>query len=133
FGKLRITISPDPLTIAVYESQRLVQRLVIDKQKGTIAFDISAGPVLGLGEGGPQFDRRGHKDEMRNGQGGYRLRTHGGRAAIPWLIGTGGWAMFVHQPIGKFDLTGDTGRFEPINQQASLPLNILIVDARDPA
>src|SRR5262245_29786193 len=132
-GKLRVTISPDPLTINAYENQRLVQRLVIDKQTGVISFDITGGPVLGLGEGGPQFDRRGHKDEMRNGQGGYRLRTHGGRAAIPWLIGTGGWALFVHQPLGKFDLTGRVGRFEPISPQASLPINIYIVGALEPA
>jgi len=120
FGKLEVTISPDPLTIVISESQRLVQRLVIDKQKGTISFGISAGPVLGLGEGGPQFDRRGHKDEMRNGQGGYRLRTHGGRAAIPWLIGAGGWAMFLHQPFGTFDLTGPTARFDPMNAATAL-------------
>ena len=47
FGKLGVTISPDPLTIVIYESQRLVQRLVIDSQKGNISFDISDGPVLG--------------------------------------------------------------------------------------
>ena len=45
-----------------------------------------------------------------SGQGGYRLRTHGGRVPVPWLIGTAGWAMFVHQPYGRFDLTGTEGR-----------------------
>ena len=133
FGKLGVTISPDPLTIVVSENQRLVQRLVIDKQKGTISFGISAGPVLGLGEGGPQFDRRGHKDEMRNGQGGYRLRTHGGRAAIPWLIGAGGWAMFLQQPRGTFDLTGPTARFDPANAEPPLPINLFIIATREPS
>jgi alpha-glucosidase/alpha-D-xyloside xylohydrolase len=133
FARLEVTISPDPLTILINENQRLVQRLLIDQQKGTISFDISAGPVLGLGEGGPQFDRRGHQDEMRNGQGGYRLRTHGGRAAIPWLIGAGGWAMFLHQPNGTFDLTGPTGRFDPVNPAGSLPINIFIVATREPS
>jgi len=132
-GKLTVTISSDPLTINTYENQRLVQRLVIDKQTAVVSFDITGGPVLGLGEGGPQFDRRGNKDEMRNGQGGYRLRTHGGRAPIPWLVCTRGWAMFVHQPFGKFDLTGQVGRFEPISPQTSLPINIFIVGAREPA
>ncbi len=133
FGKLGVTISPDPLTIAIFESQRLAQRLVIDNQKGTILFDVNAGPVLGLGEGGPQFDRRGYKDEMRNGQGGYRLRTHGGRVAIPWLIGAGGWAMFLHQPLGTFDLTGPTARFDPTNAAGPLPINLFIVATREPA
>src|SRR2546430_16553128 len=75
FGKLEVTISPDPLTIVVSESQRLVQRLVIDKQKGTISFDISAGPVLGFGEGGPQFDRRGHKDRSEERRVGKECRS----------------------------------------------------------
>ena len=83
------------------------------RQTGSFAFHLGDGPVLGLGEGGPQFDRRGSVDRMRSGQGGYRLRTHGGRVPVPWLIGTAGWAMFVHQPGGTFDLTGPEGRFTP--------------------
>jgi alpha-glucosidase/alpha-D-xyloside xylohydrolase len=73
FGDLTVTVSPDPLAVSVFERRRLAQRLVIDKQTGAVSFEISS-PVLALGEGGPQFDRRGNKDEMRNGQGGYRLR-----------------------------------------------------------
>jgi alpha-glucosidase (family GH31 glycosyl hydrolase) len=132
FGDLAVAVSPDPLSISVFERRRLVQRLVIDRKTGAVSFDISS-PVLGLGEGGTQFDRRGQKDEMRNGQGGYRLRTHGGRAAIPWLIGTNGWAMFFHDPFGTFDLTGPAGRFVPVNPPAALPLNIFIVAAKEPA
>ena len=45
-------------------------------------------------------------DAMRNGQGGYQLRTHGGRVPIQWLVGTDGWGLFIHQPLGAFDLTG---------------------------
>jgi len=133
FGKIGVTIFPNPLTIDIHESQRLVQRLIIDNQKGAISFELGTGPVLGLGEGGPQFDRRGNKDEMRNGQGGYRLRTHGGRAAIPWLIGAGGWAMFLHQPLGTFDLTGPTARFDPTNAAGPLPINLFIVATREPS
>ena len=90
-----------------------VQRLQVDAQTGSLAFDLGEGPVLGLGEGGPQFDRRGAVDRMRSGQGGYRLRTHGGRVPIPWLIGTSGWAMFIHRPYGSVDLTGGEGKFIP--------------------
>jgi len=132
-GKLSVEISPDPLKIAFKENQRLVQRLSFDQDKGAVRFDIADGPVLGLGEGGPQFDRRGNKYEMRNGQSGYRLRTHGGRAAIPWLIGAGGWAIFIHEPFGAFDLTGAEGRFDPVSPAASLPISIFIVAANDPA
>ena len=132
-GKLSVTISPEPLAITVFENQRQVQRLVIDKQTGSVSFRIAEGPVLGLGEGGPQFDRRGNKDEMRNGQGGYRLRTHGGRAAIPWLVGTSGWALFIHQPFGAFDLTGKEGRFDPLKPAASLPIEIFLVASGEPS
>ena len=71
-----------------------------------LEFSIGDAPLLGFGEGGPQFDRRGAVDAMRNGQGGYQLRTHGGRVPIQWLIGTAGWGLFIHQPIGAFDLKG---------------------------
>ena len=131
-GKLRVTIAPEPLAITVFENERLVQRLTIDKQTGSVSFPIADAPVLGFGEGGPQFDRRGNLDEMRNGQGGYRLRTHGGRAAIPWLVGTSRWALFIHQPFGSFDLTGKEGRFDPAKSAGPLPLDIFIVAAREP-
>ena len=75
-----------------------MQRLRVGAKTGSLAFDLGDG--LGLGEGGPQFDRRGSADRMRSSQGGYRLRTHGGRVPIPWLIGTSGWAMFIHRPYG---------------------------------
>src|SRR5262249_29384139 len=83
-------------------------------------------------EGGPQFDRRGSVDTMRSGQSGYRLATHGGRVPIPWLIGTRGWAMFIHQPFGTFDFTGRQSKFLPTSPQAALPLDIFIVISREP-
>ncbi len=127
-----LKIDRDPLTIRVEDKGRQVQRLRIDQMSGGLSFSIGAGPVFGLGEGGPQFDRRGHVDQMRSGQGGYRLRTHGGRAPVPWLIGTSGWAMYIHQPFGTFDLTGAEGRFNPVSPAAALPLDVFIVGARDP-
>jgi alpha-glucosidase/alpha-D-xyloside xylohydrolase len=68
---------------------------------------------------------------MRNGQGGYQLATHGTRAPVQWLIGTDGWAMFIHQPYGAFDLTGDMGRFTPPATSA-LPLDVFVVSSNDP-
>ncbi len=133
-GAARVEVSADPLTIRVLaKDARLVQELRFEARTASFTFRIGDGPVFGLGEGGPQFDRRGSADRMRNGQGGYRLRTHGGRVGVPWLIGTAGWAMFVHQPYGWFDLTAAEGRFTPARAALALPLDILVVTAREPA
>jgi len=148
-GDLRVKLSPGPLTIRVEAGDgRLVQQLRVDEQAGALNFLVGDTPVLGFGEGGPQFDRRGETYTNRNGQGGYRLRTHGGRVPIQWLIGTSGWAMFVHHPLGAFDLTGKEGRLTPrgVDTPASsvagalegsaagaLPLDVFIVGAREPA
>lgn len=70
---------------------------------------------------------------MRSGQGGYRLRTHGGRVPVQWLIGASGWAMFIHQPLGSFDFTGAEGQFTPFSADAAFPMDIFVVDASDPA
>ena len=107
--------------------------LHVDQETASLCFELGDGPVLGMGGGGPQFDRRGKTDRMQNGQGGYRLRTHGGRAPIQWLIGTSGWGMFIHQPYGSFDLTGQEGRMNPSNPAKALPLDVFVVGARDPA
>src|SRR5213078_4454791 len=104
--------------------------LSFDPQSGALRFPIR-GTLLGLGEGGPQFDRRGSTITARSGQGGYQLRTHGGRVPIQWLISADGWALYFHQPLGAFDLTGPRGRFDP-PQDAPLPLDVFVVDARDP-
>ena len=110
-----------------------IQQIRVDGETGSFVFHLGDGPVLGLGEGGPQFDRRGSVDRMRSGQGGYRLRTHGGRVPVPWLIGTAGWAMFVHQPYGTFDLTGSDGRFTRFGPATALPIDLFIVAAREPS
>ena len=129
-----IHISDDPLTFAIESvSTGSVQELTIDRQTGAVSFDTGNSPLLALGEGGPQFDRRGSFDAMRSGQGGYKLATHGGRLPIPWLIGTSGWAMFIHQPYGTFDFTGDKSKFQPKDLDAALPLDIFFVAAREPA
>ena len=96
-----------------------------------MSFILPTGPLLGLGEGGPQFDRKGIADKMIIGQGGYHLATHGTRAPVQWLIGTDGWAMFIHQPYGAFDLTGPEGKFNPPTASA-LPLQLFIVASLDP-
>jgi alpha-glucosidase/alpha-D-xyloside xylohydrolase len=99
-----------------------------------VSFALGSGPLLGLGEGGPQFDRRGSILNTRSGQGGYQLRTHGGRVPVPWIVGANGWAMFVHQPYGAFDLSGHDGRFVPAADPPAGPLlDLFIVGALEPA
>jgi len=148
-GDLRVKLQPEPLTFSIESRDGvLIQQLRVDKQTGSLSFNTGDKPILGFGEGGPQFDRRGSTYTNRNGQGGYQLRTHGGRVPIQWLIGTGGWAMFIHHPLGAFDLTGNDGRLTPrgIDNPANsvagalsgsttgaLPLDVFIVSSRDPA
>src|SRR5262249_40075208 len=62
-GKLRVRITPDPLTITVTgPSGKVVQELAL-ADDGSMTFRTPA-PVLGMGEGGPQFDRRGQQYPM---------------------------------------------------------------------
>ncbi len=131
-GDLVVKFSHDPPTIQVETARGdVVQRLVLDATRPGLSFLLGDGPLLGLGEGGPQFDRRGTTDRMINGQGGYRLSTNGTRAPIQWLVGTGGWAMFIHQPYGAFDFTAADGNFTP-HAGATEPLDVFVSSSRDP-
>jgi alpha-glucosidase (family GH31 glycosyl hydrolase) len=132
-GDLSVTVSAEPLRFRIESSSRPVQELRIDNETGQLYFSLGDGVVFGLGEGGPQFDRRGNIYSNRSGQGGYRLRTHGGRVPVPWLIGTAGWALFVHQPYGGFNLTGQEGRFDPSSPTVSLPIDLFVIGETDPA
>jgi alpha-glucosidase/alpha-D-xyloside xylohydrolase len=134
FGKIHVAFTSRPLVVAVEGADgRVAQRLRFDEQTGNFTFLLGDGPVFGLGAGGPQFDRRGNAYSMKNSHGGYQLATHGGRLPIPWLIGTSGWAMFVHTPLGAFDLTGQEGRFQRWDSEFPLPLDVFIVASREPA
>src|SRR3989440_343855 len=132
-GNLIVKVTSDPVafTIETLKGARL-QHLSVHKDTGVVSFSTGDSPLLGLGEGGPQFDRRGSTDRMRSGQGGFQLRTHGGRVPIPWLIGTAGWAMFIHQPFGTFDFSGTESKFQPAGPEAALPLDIFFVVANEP-
>jgi alpha-glucosidase (family GH31 glycosyl hydrolase) len=136
-GDVTIRVTDNPLTFMVESpaSSALakVQQIAVDEETGAVSFDTGDSPLLGLGEGGKQFDRRGSLDTMQNGQGGYKLGTHGSRVPIPWLIGTQGWAMFIHQPFGTFDFSGPQSKFLPVGPDAALPLDIFFVASREPA
>lgn len=133
-GDFKFTVSWNPISVTVLNKQAVaVQRFERDESTGALSFLMGDTPLLGLGEGGPQFDRRGSTDAMRSGQGGYKLATHGGRVPIPWVIGTSGWAIFFHQPYGTFDFTGAKGRFLPSSQDVAVPVDLFVVASADPA
>ncbi|HJQ81565.1 MAG TPA: hypothetical protein VJ828_16505, partial [Lacipirellulaceae bacterium] len=95
-GNLTVKIEPAPLSISLLRSNGdVVQSLRFDKDAGTISFRAKA-PVLGMGEGAQQFDRRGTRYTMRDGWGAWERPTHGSWVAVPFLIGTDGWALLVH-------------------------------------
>ena len=116
--------------IVVTRAGRPVQTITLDRDDSTVSFAIGQSPLFGLGEGGPQFDRRGTSYPLRNGQGGYQLRTHGGRVPIQWLVSPDGWGMYIHQPLGTFDLMGSVGRLMPAND--ALPIDVFIAASDDP-
>lgn len=131
-GNLIVRFSAQPPTLRVETTAGTsVQRLSFDAASADMSFLLGNGPLLGLGQGGPQFDRKGSTDRMRSGQGGYQLATHGGRVPIQWLVGTSGWGMFVHHPLGTFDFAGTEGRFTAPG--GLLPLDVFITASPDPA
>ena len=131
----------EALSLRVQAGNGLIQDLRVDQETAAVTFSTGDGPLLGLGEGGPQFDRRGSMVGARSGQGGYQLRTHGGRVPVQWLIDTSRGALFIHWPYGAFDLMGSEGRFVPSAGPTSgsdatppiaLPLDVFVVGTREP-
>ena len=68
-GNLTISVSPNPTRVLIRKSEKeIVQELVLDESTGGLEFNTAGGLLLGLGQGGPQFDRRGHADAMIAGR-----------------------------------------------------------------
>lgn len=133
-GQMKIHASFDPLSMTISSaSGKEIQTLSVDRTNGVVSFATGNSPLLGLGEGGPQFDRRGAVDTMVSGQGGYKLETHGGRVPIPWIIGTEGWAIFFHQPYGTFDFSGATSKFIAKDSAVNFLLDLFFVVSTDPS
>jgi alpha-glucosidase (family GH31 glycosyl hydrolase) len=133
-GDFNVTLSDRPLTIRIDRMMGgMVQELTFDATSSELRFALGDGALLGLGQGGPQFDRRGSKESMVSGQDGYELGTHGARVPIQFLVGTAGWGMYIHQPLGSFDLSGKQGRLLAMNSEAALPLDVFVIGAQQPA
>ncbi len=134
-GNFRVTIEPHPLAVMVCRTDgSLVEKLAFGSAGASniITFQMNA-PVFGLGEGGPQFDRRGALYPMRNGEGVPSLATDGARIPVPFIIGAEGWALFVSEPWGAFDLRGAPGEFHPRSGAPPGKVTLFVVDAREPA
>ena len=130
-GNLVVRYTAEPPMIHVDSATgQPVQKLTLSADQPGVSFLLPKGPLLGFGEGGPQFDRKGSVDRMRNGQEGYQLRTHGGRVPIQWLVGTDGWGLFLHHPLGTFDFTGAEGKLTPFAD--AVPLDVFVVSSADP-
>ena len=111
WGKYRIRVEEPPLRVTVTDAaQQIRQQIQFDLDSTAVRFRLGGRPVFGLGEGLTGLGIAGEqKTEMRNGQGSSDLRIAGSRVPIPWVVSPEGWGVFVGQPMGTFDLTGETG------------------------
>jgi len=133
-GPLVVDIGREPLSLAVRHPASaagaeggLVQDLRFDGATGAMSFGIEK-PVFGLGENGSKFDRRGANYPMVAKWGG---GAQGSFLPSPFLIGADGWALFMPQPHGSFDLTGPRGTFAPAG--AGQPLRCFVTAWDKPA
>jgi alpha-glucosidase/alpha-D-xyloside xylohydrolase len=130
-GELTVRVTATPPALQVENQQgQVIQQITLDAASPAVRFSLGKGPLFGFGEGGPQFDRRGAVYTNRNGQGGYQLRTHGGRVPIQWLASADGWGLFIHHPLGAIDLTGAAGIVTP--EADPFPIDLFVTAAADP-
>ena len=130
-GAFTVRIQTRPLTLTVSDAKgRPVQALRFDDDAG-FAFRTGTQPILGLGQGGAQFDRNGKKFPYINGQYTPDRPTIGARIAVPYALGTEGWALLVVSSPGDFDLTNGQGKFQPV-ANAPAGLDLIVADTRDP-
>jgi hypothetical protein len=83
-GQLRVTIRPQPLVVAVRRDDgQLVQELAFPEGTNRAITFRTAGPVLGLGEGAQQFDRREALYPMEPSWGGWNRAVLGSVVPSP--------------------------------------------------
>ncbi len=127
-GNLRVEIERSPLRIQLHRADgSLVQEFGVEEPNGTLSFGMNKA-VFGLGENGSRFDRRGAEFPMIPKWGG---GTQGSILPSPLLIGADGWALFIPQPHGAFDLRGERGKFVP--DKSSRELRCFVISWKQPA
>ena len=119
---LTVVVADQPLSVRVTNSAGQELQHIVFEESGEMSFVAGSHPILGMGEGGPEFgrnwrsseiefDRRGRVHAMRPR---WQANAYGSRNPVGLLIGTDGWAMWVATPWGEFDLTDkEHGRFKP--------------------
>lgn len=126
----QLELLENPLRVSVSKPQgKLHQEIRFETDSTAIRFQIGDAPLFGLGEGLPRYDLRGARYGMRNGEGNPYLATAGARLPIPWLMSADGWGLFIGQPSGFFDLTGDVGVFEPVEATSSRNVYLILGDS----
>jgi alpha-glucosidase (family GH31 glycosyl hydrolase) len=132
WGKYRIGVAVEPLRFTVTDdSKRLRQEIQFDTDSTNVRFRLGGGPLFGLGEGVMRLDLRGTRDAMRNGQGRPELHVAGSRVPIPWVMSPEGWGIFIGEPLGTFDLTGQMGLVR--SSVATSTRNVYLVLGETPA
>jgi alpha-glucosidase/alpha-D-xyloside xylohydrolase len=105
-GGLEVSISSPPLKIIITNSGGVVQELIFSDSNDVVSFETN-GPVLGMGEGANQFDRRGKFYSM---EPRWNAGIYGSTVPSPMIIGTDGWAMFISRPEVSIDLRENKGQ-----------------------
>jgi alpha-glucosidase/alpha-D-xyloside xylohydrolase len=129
-AKMHVAVQPDPLAITLQRPNGDVVQVL--KLNGDLSFHARQ-PVLGMGEGAQQLDRRGARYTMRDGWGAWERPILGSWVAVPLVIGTDGWALFVHHPLGGFDLREPEAKFSPRLGQSDVPLVLYATIWDEPA
>ncbi|MBC7399507.1 MAG: DUF5110 domain-containing protein [Mucilaginibacter sp.] len=127
-----VTIQAKPFIVTIKKEGRVLQQISLDTLTGKLSFLINNGPIMGLGEGSETMDKRGAFYNMKQGQTYPNPEKWIASIPVPFLIGTGGWAFFVANPTGQFDLTGEKGVFIPGKNTANAPLDIIFFDTAEP-
>jgi alpha-glucosidase (family GH31 glycosyl hydrolase) len=129
WGRYRIEVKTDPLTISVFEKDKLRNEVHFDVDSTAVNVRIGDAPLFGLGEGVHPYDRRGTKDGMVNGQHAPDLLIYGSRVPIPWLFSADSWGVFIGQPQGIIDFTGPYAVFRPSEATSTRNVYVLLGDA----
>lgn len=134
WGKMKVSVTTAPVGISIETAAgKKLQQFSVDPANAEVRFLLGDSPIYGLGEGGKQFDRRGAMYRMAHGERVRDLKTNGARLSIPWIIGTEGWGLFFHLPLGAFNLSGQEGAFRSRDGYPDIPLDIFFVVADEPA
>ena len=132
-GGFNVSISSSPLKVVISRANGdVVQELLWSDAEGSMSFQTDA-PVLGLGEGAQQFDRRGAMYPMEPSWGAWNRPILGSVVPSPFVIGTDGWAIFVHHPEGAIDLSEKTGRFIAREGKGGDGLEIFVIAWKEPS